>query len=685
MAAPPNPAPAPAPTSRKRPAESQAQPLTSLRTRQRQAPNPPVMLLPSIFTAGLNQALTQLRQQGRLSAIENSRFTSLHEACQCNDIMYLVIHQVFCLSFLQSSYLVALRFSPQEHAGIGVLNWLLVSNQNLSRPVLEYFTYFPQSPEVLGTPSYAVPLQLVRTFLAALGAHWEGLRGACLHRKCPPSPMELVTTFHVQSLIMQKTMFIALQRQMPGANHESSSQATILFIDEQRKLPNLPVVTHEMLRRDVEAFGQRYRALQHAEGEPAQPRLDRQRASTDRVSVRRQNPGQQLGVPQYARRHYDQYVFQIQPPGTQSHARPLAPSTHTSLQSQSKSSALLPPPGHPVSYMTNPNSDRVALHQARLRSPIPRKLNLAGNATPNLRLYQYVETLLLSPQQLDATTAFKEWRFTIPAPSFKEKTQDIPSEDPLSSIKSRLFRLGSTLFRLKAVATNESNAEVTSSVFNVSPVFWPQVCFISINDTVDVETRRKQHYGRDLPADLTHLVVSGENVLQVSNHAVPEEANKTFYFAVEQIRVTDHVEAMAQPSRVSATESLAAITSTLKLAQDDEVSFLDSSVSIDLIDPFMATIFSIPVRGKHCKHRECFDLDAFLKSRTAKVKDGPTNPDQWFCPICKKDARPFMLVIDEFLVEVRRDLQLLGGLDAKAIIVKADGKWVPKFDKEKDQ
>ena len=312
---------------------------------------------------------------------------------------------------------------------------------------------------------------------------------------------------------------------------------------------------------------------------------------------------------------------------------------------------------------------------------MPRKLDVAGMDQPDLRLYQYVKEFVLPPQKIDAGTRFVQWHFDLSQAMLMQRAVDI-AVPTISTQNMRLYRPGSVLFRLKAVSLNAGSVLEVSN-FNALPTSWPHCCFVSINDCVDVEFRRRQHHARDLPADLTRLVRPGHNVIQLSNHSLAEEAKKDFYFAVELIHFVDHTDVASMPSHLSAKDSLAAITSALTSSQDDELSFTDPFVSIDLVDPFMATMWRQPVRGKLCKHRECFDLQAFLLSRTSKMKEGPTNPDQWLCPICKKDARPANLVVDDFLRQIRDVLEEQGNGDARAILVRQDGRWEAKIEKEK--
>ena len=113
--------------------------------------------------------------------------------------------------------------------------------------------------------------------------------------------------------------------------------------------------------------------------------------------------------------------------------------------------------------------------------------------------------------------------------------------------------------------------------------------------------------------------------------------------------------------------------------EDDDLTVVSQSLTVGLIDPFMAQIFKTPARSKHCKHLECFDLDTFISTRRSESGPAAMN-DNWQCPICKADARPMHLTIDEFFVNIRAELISNNRLeeDIVAIDVRADGSWTAK-------
>jgi MIZ/SP-RING zinc finger len=221
-----------------------------------------------------------------------------------------------------------------------------------------------------------------------------------------------------------------------------------------------------------------------------------------------------------------------------------------------------------------------------------------------------------------------------------------------------------------------SMVSIGAGDWSVTEMSWPSSCFVGINK-VGIELRRKLHHGKDLPVDLTPHVREGKNSITMATlHGREEPTPKRYAMAVEIVTVGDQARVDSAPTILTASESLKSITQGVTKSPptsgggDDEVQVVDSRISIDLIDPFMATIFDTPARGTSCTHRECFDLQTFFQTRKSKTQGGPTSPDEWKCPICKKDARPQSLIVDCFLKTVRDSLVNKGGAaDARAILI----------------
>jgi MIZ/SP-RING zinc finger len=350
------------------------------------------------------------------------------------------------------------------------------------------------------------------------------------------------------------------------------------------------------------------------------------------------------------------------------------------VQLTSTTFSFIPAIGIEPIQTSNPDPARLALHQAYLRTPIAEKLNAEGQKTPDLRLYQYLTAFATSPHVLDSKTALLSLDFLITAPEISKRAVDITASDGQSK---RLLSDGCVLYRLRSIEVARGLDPLEEADWSVQDTCWPSSCFVKIND-VDIELRRKLHHGKDLPVDLTPHVREGTNTITIAFLHSPEgKKPKRHAMAVEVLEVGDQTRVNSAPIMLPANESLRSITQGLAMPHgkptddnDDEVQVVDPHISIDLIDPFMATIFETPARGKTCTHRECFDLPTFFQTRKSRAKNGPTSPDEWKCPICKKDARPSSLVVDCFLKTVRDSLVASGAtLNARAILIGIDGSW----------
>ncbi|OBT72306.1 hypothetical protein VF21_09307 [Pseudogymnoascus sp. 05NY08] len=365
------------------------------------------------------------------------------------------------------------------------------------------------------------------------------------------------------------------------------------------------------------------------------------------------------------------------------------PQPQPQLQSRQQAGRvpLIPPAGYTPPYQF-PQPDISALHQAHLRSPVLKPIDadegLAANETAP-RYYQAVQSFAVNPTTLLDPPYITQLSFAVPKRVYPNIAEDKISD--LSSPMLREVRQGSLQYRVRCTRMNEE-ATLEPSDFMVADTNWPPTIFMEMNDSV-LEIRRKSHFGKDRPVDITpHVLERGatkKNLLRISVPRPPETANDILYsIAIEVIEVFGHQQIMdmcLQEQRITAKEMIEDIRDKLSntnVDDDDDVALVSANLTIDLADPFTSRIFTTPVRGVRCRHRECFDLETFLISRSTKPQEVACLPDVWKCPLCGGDASPRSLRVDEFLVSVRERLEREGGLDVKAILVTEDGEWTVK-------
>ncbi|KAJ5174886.1 uncharacterized protein N7482_000763 [Penicillium canariense] len=347
--------------------------------------------------------------------------------------------------------------------------------------------------------------------------------------------------------------------------------------------------------------------------------------------------------------------------------------------SPSCSVPLLPPAGHRAPQVLQPNPMRIGLHQADLRDPVKLLLHRGlGGEMMQTELYQYLDGFLLNPTVIDLDTFKYTWDFLVSTrdrqcfPQYVDRGQ---GQRP-----ARMYEPGCRTYRLRAIALPSSQKESAQRVWPTANTTWPSVFYVFVNGT-ELYVRRKVHNGKDLPLDITKYLHEGENKLTIHLLLGPDECKNFHYaFGIEIMEVSQLEQVLAKTRHASPSETRANIKDRLNpTTDDDELAIITDSLTVGLIDPFMAQIFNIPARSTNCTHIECFDLDTFINTRKSESGPGPMN-DNWCCPICNADARPQSLIVDHFFVEVRDKLMMHGKLECtRAIQIRADGTWEAKI------
>lgn len=202
---------------------------------------------------------------------------------------------------------------------------------------------------------------------------------------------------------------------------------------------------------------------------------------------------------------------------------------------------------------------------------------------------------------------------------------------------------------------------------------WPSGVAILFNSK-GLEIRKKLHYGKDLAVDVSSIIKEGSNAISIAISQLPPGDTATYYFALERICFTNADSIKSDITTIDFEEARDRILASCGPA-DPDIEILDPSIILNLTDPFSSSICQTPVRGASCSHKQCFDLDIFLSTRSSKAPTEPCAPDQFRCPICSADARPKSLLLDGFFAKIRDELEHLQRLDAKAVKIDEHGEW----------
>lgn len=338
-------------------------------------------------------------------------------------------------------------------------------------------------------------------------------------------------------------------------------------------------------------------------------------------------------------------------------------------------------------------------------SPVLAPIDLSPMAR-DATLYQVVKSLTIAPHRLNHTNDVIHFlEFELSADEFARVART-KSHGMLSA--ARLLGADSCQYRVRCctLPSKQGTGTISDLEWSGFDTSFPGFATWRMNDTY-LEIRRKPHFTKDRPVDVTDMLKQGRNCLEVYLNVDFNDKKRALYaVALECVggMTIEAIEESITANSVGESDIVASLTSSLSKPpksseasigaaedSDDDVIMIAETRTIGVRDPIsLTTLGRRPVRGLNCKHHECFDLDNFLQSRPRnslpdnKFKTLPlssirtTSPDDWKCPICKLDVRPSNLGLDLWMLNVRNELDKTGQLDAERIVVQCDGSWTVK-------
>lgn len=353
---------------------------------------------------------------------------------------------------------------------------------------------------------------------------------------------------------------------------------------------------------------------------------------------------------------------------------------------------LFAPPGSLASSPAEAHPEIYGMHQSHLSDKVTKLDYHHTDVDCRLPLYQAVHELHLAPSKLRFSTAepIWEWNFDISEDHIKHR----PTEETISEYQQPQWRVNraTQIFRFRCAkhVPHKDEEAVSPKTWMDTPTFWPLNCYFTCNGH-QLEPRRSNQWHRNLPIDLNSFLKAGQNTIKVFINRLREQEVEHYVGAVECVQLStaeDIIKGVSQrlrPAKIF-VQSLSHRSKSSMMEDDDELSIVGESVQVSVYDPIMAGIIcKTPVRSGRCEHKECFDLETFLQSRIKKPGNDVFEADNWLCPICKVYAAPSSLYIDEYFVNVRNDLVLLGRLDTRVIITNQDGTWSIKEEPKEDE
>ncbi|KAH0498544.1 hypothetical protein TgHK011_005796 [Trichoderma gracile] len=336
-------------------------------------------------------------------------------------------------------------------------------------------------------------------------------------------------------------------------------------------------------------------------------------------------------------------------------------------------------------------SVQAGLHLTGLRSPRRTTSSPGPGAQKHLsRYYQFFSRFAAEPREIPLQMGVTVIELDITQEeagrlSITRRPPPSPLDDPFITQLpvSRHFQ-NSLRYRLRMCVSRKQEGTMSfdAAKWTRGATYWPPHIFVSVNDEI-IQVRRKQHFHRDLPLELTESLSEGKNQIKVNLPPFPQNLQQdvVYFMAVERVVTLDRStvwDMVTSGPHVKAEVTKKEIRRRLSPLDTDEIIIESDTLTVSVADLFSSTLFNTPVRGRNCLHLECFDLGNWLISRPSKPSLSPGEPtavDCWGCPICGSDARPCSLQVDDFFVNVTKKLMASGKMKVKKIEVHADGSW----------
>jgi hypothetical protein len=637
-----------------------------------------------------------------LNPTERSRLSVLKGAVDSQDWAYVTMHQIYCLLDCDPNSLpVDIRTQPGLTHALGVMRSVLETNKRLSPAVLQFCARFPYQLGDIRARWPATFAQQARMFTSfvSFSPYYKDVEQTCEVRRFPPLAWELTERLGLTSFTFQRLLFTVVLRtlwqRVPGNIDRRRCEAEAIGLFRQNQIEYFqrrylvsphPTQMSAENEANLQNWGPRMRAvveeLEHAASLPlpCQVPLPYQDLSPPLQQNPQQNPRYSLNAdvsryPDQAQtmQHTTQLARGPRQWPTRSVQRSHVLASNAAPQ-HAKSVPLLPPAGWVQPQQRQPNPVRFGLHQTNLQSPV---LKARSAESP---LYQFVQGFVKPPQRLsNVTRAVEKLTFKLDADLMAAIPVTLP--DGSGVVGERLVDTNSRTIRLRCIKWPAAADRPDDHIWATQDTSWIPHSYFSFNG-VSLTQRKKVHYGKDLPIDISHLVTEGENTLEMTVMApTSDKTYQSFLVAIELLGITSHAlikQNCLEKNRIPPEQVLADIRRKLRgSSDDDDITIVESNLTINLFDPFSASkICDIPVRSRACPHPDCFDLETFLQTR--RRKGDASMPDLWRCPICNADARPDFLVVDGFMQNVKQQLDTHGLSNIRAIVVQQDGKWQPK-------
>uniref|UniRef100_A0ACD6A5E3 Uncharacterized protein n=1 Tax=Avena sativa TaxID=4498 RepID=A0ACD6A5E3_AVESA len=206
--------------------------------------------------------------------------------------------------------------------------------------------------------------------------------------------------------------------------------------------------------------------------------------------------------------------------------------------------------------------------------------------------------------------------------------------------------------KISLIVVQKENLDVSSCIANP-----PHVSFLVNGKGVDKRNNVSMETGPQFPTDITKMLKYGANILQAVG-----------YFNANYIIAVAFVNYLVSFDAPKLNDYAQPVTTDLP---DSDI--LEGPSRVTLKCPISFRRMKTPVKGRLCKHHQCFDYDNYMEMNLKK----PT----WRCSFCNTPASFTDLRIYQKMAKVLEET----GDDIIDVLVFPDGSWKAVYDEKSDR
>ncbi|CAL5187386.1 unnamed protein product [Lathyrus oleraceus] len=196
---------------------------------------------------------------------------------------------------------------------------------------------------------------------------------------------------------------------------------------------------------------------------------------------------------------------------------------------------------------------------------------------------------------------------------------------------------------------------IETSACLISP---QQVNFLLNGKGIDTRTNFRMDPGPQMPTNVTSVLKFGTNLLQAVG-----QFNGHYIILIAYMSVASLPEHPVLPPDYVQP----AVTSV-----DSDSDIIEGASRFSLNCPISFTRIKTPVKGRSCKHFQCFDFDNFIKINSKRPS--------WRCPHCNQNVSYTEIRLDRNMIEILEKV----AENIVEVTVHADGSWQPVLEKNHD-